>query len=225
VIRDYWLVGVVGIAGLVGMWVLFIGLPQRYPTETAGPPARSRSSETTDKAGALATLFFVSEDGMRLVGVEREIERRAEATAQARLVLEAQLAEPPVPLLSPIPDGTMLRAIYLTERGDAFVDLSEDIFINHSGGSLEELFTVYAIVNALATSIPAISAVQILVNGQEVDTLVGHVDLQRPLEQDLRLVGIPEPDTKDGVAELSWWRGEASPCNPCCVRGTTPNWS
>ncbi|SVD22273.1 uncharacterized protein METZ01_LOCUS375127, partial [marine metagenome] len=156
-----------------------------------------------------------------LAGVEREIERRAEATAQARLILEAQLSEPPAPLLSPIPDGTTLRAIYLTERGDTFVDLSEDILINHSGGSLEELFTVYAIVNALTTNIPAISAVQILVNGQEVDTLVGHVDLQRPLASDLRLVGIPEPDPEDGVAELSWWRGEVLPYNPRCA----PNWS
>ncbi|MEE2636540.1 MAG: GerMN domain-containing protein [Acidobacteriota bacterium] len=220
-IRDYWLVGVVGMAGLVGLWVLFIGLPEWYPTETSSTPAQSRPPQTTDNAGVISTLFFVSEDGMRLMGVEREIERRAEATAQARLVLEAQLSEPPAPLLSPIPDGTTLRAIYLTERGDAFVDLSEDILINHSGGSLEELFTVYAIVNALTTNIPAISAVQILVNGQEVDTLVGHVDLQRPLASDLRLVGIPEPDPEDGVAELSSWRGEVLPYNPRC----TPNWS
>ena len=111
--------------------------------------------------------------------------------AQARAILEAQLAQPPAPLLSPIPAGTRLLAIYVTERGDAFVDLSEEITTGHSGGSLDELFTVYAIVNALTSNLSAINAVQILVSGREVDTLAGHVDLRRPLEADLSWVAQP----------------------------------
>ena len=46
-------------------------------------------------------------------------------------------------------------------------------------------------MNALTTNIPAINAVQILVNGNEVDTLVGHVDLQHPLERNLQWVADP----------------------------------
>ena len=118
--------------------------------------------------------------------------------AQARVIVEAQLAEPPAPLLSPIPPGTRVLAVYLIpERGetfDAFVDLSEEVTLGHSGGSLEELFTVYAIVNALTTNLPAINAVQILVNGREVDTLVGHVDLQRPLERNMQWVADPKAE-------------------------------
>ncbi len=56
----------------------------------------------------------------------------------------------------------------------------------HPGGSLEELFTVYAIVNALTVNLPAIIGVQILVDGHEVDTLAGS---RRPAP-----AARPEPD-------------------------------
>ena len=58
----------------------------------------------------------------------------------------------------------------------------------HSGGSLEELFTIYTIVNTLTVNLPSISGVQILIEGQEVDTLAGHIDLRRPLAQSFKWV-------------------------------------
>ncbi len=192
--RNYWIYVTLGAAAALGAWVLFVGLPRWYaPTS---PPAATGAATDTATDGELvdATLFYISDDGMQLVGVEQQLERRADPTAQARVILEAQLAEPPPPLLSPIPPGTRLLALYLLERGDAIVDLSEEVVFGHSGGSLEELFTVYAIVNALTTNLPAITAVQILINGREVDTLVGHVDLQRPLERNMQWVADPEAE-------------------------------
>ena len=38
-------------------------------------------------------------------------------------------------------------------------------------------------------NLPAITAVQILIDGQEVETLAGHVDLRRPLSQKSRVGG------------------------------------
>ena len=76
-----------------------------------------------------------------------------------------------------IPAGTTLRAFYVTDRGDAFVDLSSDVVRGHPGGSLNELLTVYAIVNAVSANLPAARRVQILVDGKEADTMAGHVDL------------------------------------------------
>ena len=192
--RDYWIYGTLGAAAMLGAWVLFVGLPRWYPPSSPTTATEAATDAQTDGALVDATLFYISDDGMRLVGFERRLERQAEPSAQARVILEAQLAEPPAPLLSPIPPGTRLLALYLTERGDAFVDLSEEVTLGHSGGSLEELFTVYAIVNAVTTNLPAIRAVQILVNGREVDTLVGHVDLQRPLERNLQWVADPEEE-------------------------------
>jgi len=74
-----------------------------------------------------------------------------------------------------------LRAVFLTEQGAAFVDLSGEVTSAHPGGSQSELLTVYTIVEALTANLPAITSVQILVDGREVDTLAGHVDLKSPL--------------------------------------------
>ena len=200
--RDYLRYGTLGAAALLGAWVLFVGLPRWYPADSPPTATGAMTATPADDELVDATLFYISDDGMQLVGFERRLERRAELSAQARVILEAQLAEPPAPLLSPIPLGTRLLALYLTERGDAFVDLSEEVTLGHSGGSLEELFTVYAIVNALTANLPAISAVQILINGREVDTLVGHVDLQRPLERNMQWVADPtaEPPLEAAAA-------------------------
>lgn len=135
-----------------------------------------------------ATLFYGSADGGALVAVRREVALAEGTVPQAREILEAQLQSAPEPYATVIPEGTALRAFYATERGDAFVDLSPEVSTKHSGGSSTELLTVYAIVNAVAANLPTIQRVQILIDGREVDTLAGHVDLRRPLERDFSMV-------------------------------------
>ena len=135
-----------------------------------------------------ATLFYGSADGDALVAVRREVALAEGTVPQAREILEARLQSAPEPYATVIPEGTALRAFYATERGDAFVDLSPEVSTKHSGGSSTELLTVYAIVNAVAANLPTIQRVQILIDGREVDTLAGHVDLRRPLERDFSMV-------------------------------------
>ena len=43
------------------------------------------------------------------------------------------------------------------------------------------MLTVYTLVGALTVNLPAVTTVQLLVDGKEVETLAGHVDLRRPL--------------------------------------------
>ena len=74
-------------------------------------------------------------------------------------------------------------ASYVSDRNEAFVDLDAAVRDKHPGGSMNELFTVFTIVNAITTNLPDIQSVQILIDGREVDTLAGHVDLRRPLRK------------------------------------------
>ena len=135
-----------------------------------------------------ATLFYASAEGDSLVAVRREVALAEGIDAQGRQIVMAQLGPAPAPHVSVIPKGTTLRAFFVTERGDAFVDLSPEVSTAHPGGSLSELLTVHAIVNAVTANLPAIQRVQIIVNGKEVDTLAGHVDIRRPLLRDASLV-------------------------------------
>lgn len=152
---------------------------------TATPPP---PSETPHIA---ATLFYATAEGDALLPVQREVPLAEGLVAQGRQILTAQFAPPPAPYISAIPPGTMLRAFYVTEKGDAFVDVS-GISTAHPGGSLTEMLTVHAIVNAVTANLPAVQRVQILVDGKEVDTIAGHVDIRQPLSRDTSLVRAQE---------------------------------
>ena len=169
-------------------WILFIGLPLWYSARRAPAAAVADTpAAATAVRKITATLYFISDDGMALVGVQREIPFAPTVVEQARAIIEAQLTAAP-PLVSAIPAATTLRDVFFTERGDAFVDLSGELVTRHPGGSLDEVFTVYALVNALTVNLPAVTRVQILVDGKELDTLAGHVDLRHPLAKSLEWV-------------------------------------
>ena len=155
------------------------------PRVTSAPAAPADDAEVPH---ITATLYYADAAAEGLVPVQREVPLADGAVPQGRAILAAQLGPAPEPYVSVIPRGTTLRAFYVTDRRDAFVDLSRDATANHPGGSYTELLTVYAIVNAITTNLPAVQRVQILIDGKEADTLAGHVDLRRPLTRDLSLV-------------------------------------
>ena len=186
------LLGAIAVVAIAGGWWLWSSSRRASSGPTATTPL---AQATADARKITATLYFVSEDGMSLVGVQREVAFGETVLEQAKQIVTAQLAAGPAPLVSAIPPSTTLRAIYLTERGDAFVDLSATARTAHTGGALDELFTVYSIVNALTTNLPAVKRVQILIEGKEVDTLAGHVDLRHPLQKNLKWVRTDKGDT------------------------------
>lgn len=184
------------VAALVIWWVLFVAVPRwnrggDVPEDAAAAAPQGQPDVAQRKI--TATLYFISDDGMSLVPVQREVAFGDPVVEQARQIIEAQLAIVQQPLASAVPIGTKLRAVFLSDKGDAFVDLSAEVTGNHPGGALDELFTVYTIVNALTVNLPAISRVQILVDGKEVDTLAGHVDLRQPLSKNLTWVKTDHP--------------------------------
>jgi hypothetical protein len=136
----------------------------------------------------IATLYYGTPDGRALAAVKREVPLGDGPRAQGRQILQSELEAAPAPYLSLIPPGTLLRAFYITDRGDAFVDLSPEVSAMHPGGSTGELLTVYAIVNTVTANLSSVERVQILIDGKQADTLAGHVDLRRPFERDTSLV-------------------------------------
>jgi hypothetical protein len=62
---------------------------------------------------------------------------------------------------------------------------------------MNELLTIYTIVNAITENLPAVTSVQLLVDGKEVETLAGHVDLRRPLTKNLSYVQEANEETKN----------------------------
>lgn len=171
-------------AGLVlGLAIVYFVLPRwlTTPEDQPAAAAKTTAAATGDQRLLKATLFYVADDGASLVGMTHDVPFGASPMEQARNILAAQLEAAPNGQVSAIPPGVKVRGFYLTPRGDAYADLSREIITGHPGGSLNEALTVYALVNVLTQNVREITAVQILVDGQQIDTLAGHIDLRQPL--------------------------------------------
>lgn len=190
-------------AALVLVVVAIVRVMTHSPQEPVGEPAAGAESGETDRVDVApdpdsmddamrrlnVLIYFPSTTGDGLVGEAHEIFMTAAPGDRAKQIL-ADLISGPITetAVRALPPGTQLRQVYVLEQGTAYVDLSADLKRGIGGGSAEELFTVYSIINSVALNIPEIRRVGILVEGEPVDTLNGHLDLRRPLSPDLSVI-------------------------------------
>lgn len=133
-------------------------------------------ADVVDKTSVV--LYFSNEQG-QLVAERREIPK---VDGIARMTIHELTKGPEQPgMLPTLPNGTKLKDISI-EDGLCKVDFSKELLENHPGGSAGELITVYSIVNTL-TQFSTVQQVQILVDGEKVASLAGHVDLSQPLQR------------------------------------------
>jgi hypothetical protein len=73
--------------------------------------------------------------------------------------------------------GSEIRDVYVVDPGLAVIDVNGAFANLHRSGILVEELTVASLIETLSANIPGIMRVKILVDGNERDTLAGHVDL------------------------------------------------
>lgn len=95
-------------------------------------------------------------------------------------VVEALLKGPEKLKSSPIPKGTQLIKPFLDQDGIAYLDFSEELQQNHPGGTWGEMMTIYSLVNTVMENFHIINGVKILIMGNEIETLKGHIDTRYP---------------------------------------------
>lgn len=131
-------------------------------------------------------LFFINstESRMFLQPVLTTIEAGAD---KYQAVLDALLQGPPADsgLIPVFPEGAQVRSVTLQD-GLATVDLNNQA-ARINVGSEGELLTIASIVNTL-TKLPEVYQVRILIDGQEAESLAGHVDLTETFEYNSSVV-------------------------------------
>lgn len=83
-------------------------------------------------------------------------------------------------LENPLPEGTRLLGLSVESDGTAVVNFSREIRDNFQGGAEAEALLIEAIVKTL-THFPEIRRVRILVEGQAVESIGGHISLEEAL--------------------------------------------
>lgn len=191
-----------GAALLLAVWavVRVTSSPSTPPTpvgpEEAQVEAEARVEIAPDDESPKAALrrlnvliYFPGSAGDGLVGEPREIFNTTAPGDRAKQILADLISgSDEQKNLRAVPPGTQLRQVYVLEDGTAFVDFSADLKEGMRGGSTEELFTIYAIVNSVVLNIPEIRRLGILIDGEPVETLNGHLDLRRPLPPDPSII-------------------------------------
>jgi spore germination protein GerM len=126
-------------------------------------------------------LAFASRGAGRMIEERREIVVMEDPAGRARRILEELAAGPVEPDADgTIPEGTRVLEVFFDGTGGVFVDFSRELVDNHPGGSTGELYTIRSIVRTLALNFPDIERVKILVDGNEVETIAGHIDASVP---------------------------------------------
>ncbi len=126
-------------------------------------------------------LYFSNAEGIGLAIERRLVELEANKSKE-RTILEHLILGPEEDgLFATIPDSTRINDVTTTSDGICYVNLSQDFVTKHSGGSTDELLTIYSIVNSLC-ELEHVDRVQFLIEGERLNEFKGHLDFSKPFE-------------------------------------------
>jgi len=164
------------------------------------PPAQPLYAPTDPPMNV--KMFFPGASGDALLTTEEQTIFKSTVVAnRAKQILQKLLEGPQSGKLYPsLPDATKLQDLFVSEQGIAFIDFSSPISVNHPGGVLNEMATIYSVVDSLTYNLPEIKQVKILIGGTEKETLAGHCLLLLPLEMDLSITDVMPPEERTAAA-------------------------
>lgn len=176
----------IAIAGVIlAVLAIFVLRPKQQPDDSMPlPPPRPSVANFSDSLPSLQEfdLFLFDADSFELVRVDAELRLSQEPVERLKQIVNALVNESADSLRNAIPTGTLLHQVYLDDQSTAYLDFSHHLSDSHIGGTTAELLTVSVILQTIQTNFPEkITKVQILIEGQEVDTIAGHIDISQPL--------------------------------------------
>lgn len=132
---------------------------------------------TGDPAVKVKMFWASDEDESAVSPVTIELALSADPVRRAKQVLNTLLAGPVSSDLRTLPPDAALLAFYLLPDGTGVADFSEALGTSTPSGIQSEQRAVDSIARTLEANVPQIKRLKILIHGQEVETLAGHLDL------------------------------------------------
>ena len=178
-----WGITLIVVVVALGLTLFLINQSKQTVIPIAPPPlpVAANPSDTPPPSQPL-NLFLLDPTTLTLVPVRIERRLHAELTQRLGQVVKALTQETPPNFRNPIPQGTLLNEVYIDSHQTAYLDFSKHLTDGHIGGTTAERLTVMAILKTVFDAFPnEIKQVQILIDGNEVKTLAGHLNLSQPL--------------------------------------------
>ncbi len=175
--------GILAVAVLVGL-ISLRGLHRRIEhlgdTQSSDEQLRRdllapQISTSTDVKVKAAIFWAAGPD--HTAPVEIEMALSADPVQRAKQVLLELIKDPPTPEQRTLPANTALASLYILPDGTAIADFSDALSSEMPSGILSEGMAVDSIARTLESNVNTLRRLKILIHGQEVETLAGHVDL------------------------------------------------
>ena len=170
-------IGVLLLAILIsGMYMVHLKHSEEAKS-SQGPPAAPITPPWSGKQERIRVLVAYDDD-LALRWREAQLFLPAENNLRAQGILRALLAQylqSPSP--HPLAEGSDIKEVYLLNDGTVVIDTTPQFANRHPSGIVLEELTLTSLVETLAANVPGVSRVKFLVDGQERETLAGHLDL------------------------------------------------
>lgn len=168
---------VIGLISAGGLWKRLQHLEEASKTDQEGrqevltPPISTASDVNTN-----AKIFWASgPDSVAAVNVSMPLS--ADPVERSKQLVRELIEKPPTPSQRTLPGDAVLTDFYVLPGGTAVADFSDALSAELPSGILSEAMAVNSIVDTLSSNVTGLLRLKILIHGQEVDTLAGHVDL------------------------------------------------
>ena len=152
-----------------------------------GAPGLSHTSiDTAERhghptSGEELSIWFASPQQDALVSERRRVPHSPTPFERAKASLQELIAGPTSAALRTIAAEVKIRELFIDDQGTAYIDFTEALSQTHPSGPWAEMLTLRSIMQTLTANVPEVKRLQILVEGREVETLAGHLDIRRPL--------------------------------------------
>jgi len=181
-----WVLALLGIAVVIA--AIYLPVLRRRVKVTAKVPQPTEEQARRELTQAVsqspldpvvkARMFWMSsEDESALAPVAIDLALSKDPVLRAKQTLNTLLAGPVDSDLRTLPPDAALLAFYMLPDGTAVADFSEALATSTPSGIQSEQLAVNSIARTLEANVPQVKRLKILIHGQELDTLAGHVDL------------------------------------------------
>lgn len=157
--------------------------PEKKPDENKPEKPSEPKQNTPEKKiqSANVKIYYPDESGTKLVPVEKKIQFVDEAEKYSAALSELMQKPKDKNLTTIFPSHAKVKSV--TREGDtAVVNFDGSIVKGFVGGSTGEEFLVNSVVDTL-TEFSEIKQVKFLIDGEEIETLSGHMDLSEPIKR------------------------------------------
>jgi Sporulation and spore germination len=168
---------VIGVINFRSLWQRIRRLSQSQNVEeqarreVLAPPITTPSDVT-----ATARIFWAAGPD-KVAPVEMQLPLSADPAQRSKQVLRALIASAPTAEERTLPADAELLGFYVLADGTAVADFSDELVSEIPSGISSEQLIVDSITQTLENNVPSLKRLKILIHGQEVETLAGHVDL------------------------------------------------